>query len=576
MLRQILVLVDLEGAVDARELETLLPDRRDDRRILSLRRDGDAPAVVRRGPRAQPIDWPRIGRAIETIAAKARDASQGCEVDLYIAGQGPLCVFVHLGHALSTFRSGTLSFITWQWPGAPWEPFPLTGPATPGRLLETRRVPGAQSPASGQVALYIDVIARSKSDSVFAAAVEQTRDKLAAVVELIPIDGLTIDPRNAASLAIQIQQVVANLGSLFPHASLGLFPGGSAILAFLLGRAIHLDSFPSATLYDYRQGGYDLVYTLPFQALPLSSLASDQKAIAARHQLQTLLRASIEALQSSLRESDLGPPFRAAERKRLLQQLTALRPTDAAQPELSLSLADGTFAIGSGLLEALRLGNGTPQLQRSFAQLLLLRELFHDHQGIRSSSYADIGRAGAVFDAIDDAAHAFALRAAIRSVLRERRTALTPDEIRCDITPWFDAVLHGLESFDRWHHGPQIRDLAERRLHRYLTWHLQRARADTIDTPDDVHQLLETSLTLELAPLHTQLDRRGDRQVISAASATELLITVDGRLIRHAARAGFDPGELVSAARTYDAGAIRAAMRSVVDQHHDVLARWRG
>jgi hypothetical protein len=49
---QVLVIADAQGLVAAGELEALLPDRRDVRRIFSLCDDGRAPCVVRGAPSA--------------------------------------------------------------------------------------------------------------------------------------------------------------------------------------------------------------------------------------------------------------------------------------------------------------------------------------------------------------------------------------------------------------------------------------------------------------------------------------------------------------------------------------------
>ena len=133
-LLQILIVVDIQGAVDAGELEALLPDRRDERRVFLLRRDSDAPAVVRRGTEAQPLDWLRLGRAVEVVARKVREASEGCTLDLYVGGQGPLPIFTHLGQAISKF-TGAQTVIARRRPGAPLELFPLTGAGDAPHLL---------------------------------------------------------------------------------------------------------------------------------------------------------------------------------------------------------------------------------------------------------------------------------------------------------------------------------------------------------------------------------------------------------------------------------------------------------
>ena len=59
-------------------------------------------------------------------------------------------------------------------------------------------------------------------------------------------------------------------------------------------------------------------------------------------------------------------------------------------------------------------------------------------------------------------------------------------------------------------------ELADRRLRRYLTWHLQRVRGETLTSAADFPVLLAPAVIVELAPISARLDRRFDRQVIGA------------------------------------------------------------
>jgi hypothetical protein len=571
-LLQILIVVDVQGAVDAGELEALLPDQRDERRIFSLCRDGDAPAVVRQGPEAQPIDWLRLGRAVEAVARKVREASVGRVLELYVGGQGPLPVFTHLGHAISKFN-GAQTIIARRRAGAPLELFPLTGAGDAPHLLVAGKLPAGPSRASGQVAVYVDVQQRA-DDAKFRSAIERASDKLADVVELVPREPLDVAPENVAGLAAELDPKLSRLPSLFPHCSLGVFVGGPTPLAFAVGRALNPTVVPSAMLYDHGAGRYEPVYGLPFADRSEPALPTDEASTAARAAVKDVLRAAVEVLPSEIDEADLAGLLPEDEQRQFLQRLEELRYVDAAQPELSLSIAHGTFSFGEDLLEALR--NGEAALQGRFAKLLLLHELFHEHQGIRSTNYRDVGRAGVVLEAIDFAADVFALRVAIRGALRRlEASAPSTDLVRLEVTRWLDAVLYGIQVFDRWQHGPRIAELADRRLRRYLTWYLQRVRGETVTSAADVPMLLDPAVTVELAPLSARIDRRYDRQVIDAIPQTELFASVGGRLIRHAKNPSFDPGALVEAVRVHDADAVKAAMRYVIGENLPTLAPWR-
>lgn len=571
-LLQVLVVVDVQGAVGAGELEALLPDRRDERRIFSLRKDGGAPLVVRQGPEAQPIDWIGLGRAVELVAGKVRAASEGRALHLYVGGQGPLPVLVHLGCAISKFN-GVQTIIARREAGAPLELFPLTGGGDAPHLLVAGRRRDEPHPASGQVAIYVDVMPRGSEDK-FRRAIERAGDKLADVIELVPGAPLTVTPENAAGLAAELDRQLSRLPGLYPHASLGLFVGGPTPLAFAVGRAVNPTVAAAATLYDHDHGGYEPVYTLPFELRSQPVLPTDEASVAARAGVRTIMRGAIVALQAEIVEQDLPELLPTQEQRLLLQRLAELRHVDGGQPEFSLSLAHGTLSFGEGLLEALR--DGEPELQGRFAQLLLLHELFHDPQGIRSTNYYEVGRAGVVLEAVDFTADVFALRAGLSGALRRlAMPAPRVEELQREVTRWLDAVLYGIEAFDRWQHGGRIGELADRRLRRYLTWHLQRARGETIRSAADVATLLGPAVTVELAPLRARLDHRFDRLVIEALPATELFAAVSGRLIRHAKQPGFDPGALVEAVRTYDAAGIQRAMCYVIDQNRPALVPWR-
>lgn len=572
-LLQVLVVVDVQGSVDPGELEALLPDRRDDRRSFSLRRDGGAPAVVRQGPDAHPIDWPRLGRAVELVAAKVREASEGRTLVLYAGGQGPLVVFAHLGYAVSKFN-GEQWMIARREPGAPLELFRLSGGAAAPRLLVPRRLPAEPSPASGQVAIYVDVMQRG-SDVKFRDAIAGAGGHLAGVVELTPDEPLTVAPENAAQLAAELGFELSRLAGLYPHAAPGLFIGGPIALAFAVGRAVNPTVVPAVTLYDHDRGAYQAAYSLPFQDRSEPALPTDAASIAARAAVEAALAAAILAMQSEIAEEDLAgalPDVR--ERRPFLHRLRALRYVGSTQSELSLSLTHGTFSFGAGLLEALR--GGESEQQGRFARLLLLHELIHEHQGIRSTNYHDVGRAGVVLESIDFSADVLALRIATSSALRRLLgPAPAAGAVAAEVTRWLDAVLYGIQAFDRWQHGARIAELAERRLRRYLTWHLQRVRGETIESATHVESLLDTTVTVELAPVRARLDHRFDRLVLDATPSTELFAAVGGRLIRHGARPGFDPGALVEAVRRYDAAAIQAAMRFIVAEHRPLLVPWR-
>jgi len=61
--------------------------------------------------------------------------------------------------------------------------------------------------------------------------------------------------------------------------------------------------------------------------------------------------------------------------------------------------------------------------------------------------------------------------------------------------------LSGIEAFDRFEQGKRIEWLPERRLRRYLVWHLHRARAEAIVSEDQLWPLSGQRLVVELSML---------------------------------------------------------------------------
>src|SRR5690606_18851193 len=145
-----------------------------------------------------------------------------------------------------------------------------------------------------------------------------------------------------------------------------------------------------------------------------SDTAEDR--LARREALDAMIE-GIEELRTTLKREDLPPGDAAVPPQRYMQFLRDLR--FRREPEgdaFGLSVAHREMSVGRGLLEAVR-GLERGALRR-FAQLLVLHELHHDGHDLRTSSYAEIGRAGVVLEEIDFWADAFSLSTLIAWDLR--------------------------------------------------------------------------------------------------------------------------------------------------------------
>lgn len=572
---QLLVVLDLDAGQPVDELEKLLPDARADQQTL-LASECGAPRLRRRGPDAEPVPWPVVAGAVERVAAEVRSRGDGRTLSLYVAGQGPLAAFVHLGYAISKF-TGEQSFIGRR-PGGPWEIYPLNGdpePA-PGDAFFEQRSGWRDTPsvASGRVALVVDTGGRVPLTEAVRDLTTAMGDNLAELVQLSTAAAVTVTPSDMPRIAGEFVRELARLPSLFPntHGQV-LCVAGPTVVAYAIGRALNPSISSGVWLTELvGENRYEFAYALPFPSRQRRAPSATEADKLARLELQNVLGKYIGDLKEELQAEDLGPPLTQEQHATFVQRLKELEFHDAEGDEFILSVAQRKLSLGVGLLEALR--NGTPERHRDFIRLFVLHELLHDLQGVRTTNYLEIGRAGVVLEDVDFVADLFALRALARLEYR-RGGATAAANARGILLRLLDAALYGVEAFDLLAHGERIAALPERRLRRYLVWHLERARATTVDTPVHAETLLAGLLSAELAPLAGYLDDRYDKIVRHSVRETEFFASLDGRVVRHGSRPGFEPGRLVEAVRGYNRTALENAMHFVVNENRAVLVPWR-
>jgi hypothetical protein len=483
---------------------------------------------------------------------------------------------VHLGYAISKF-TGEQSFIGRR-PGGVWEIYPLNGdpgPATAGAFFGQR---GGwrdnPSVASGRVALVVDTGGRAPLTEAVRDLTTLMGDSLAELVQLGTAAPATVTPADMPRIAGELVGELARLPSLFPHAhGQVLCVAGPTLVAYAIGRALNPSISSDVWVTELvGENRYEFAYALPFRSRERRAPPATEADQLARRELQDSLRKYIGELQQDLAPEDLGAPLSIEQRATYVQRLKELELHDAEGDEFVLSVAQRKLSLGVGLLEALR--NGTPERHRDFIRLFVLHELLHDVQGVRTTNYFEIGRAGVVLEDVDFVADLFALRALARAEYRQGGEAAVANA-RSVLLHLLDAALYGVEAFDLLAHGERIADLPERRLRRYLIWHLERARANTVDTPAHAETLLAGLLSAELAPLAGYLDDRHDKIVRHALRETEFFASLDGRVVRHASRPGFQPGRLVEAVRGYNRTALENAMHFIVNENRAVLVPWR-
>ncbi|MCW8137412.1 MAG: SAVED domain-containing protein [Planctomycetota bacterium] len=574
---QVVMVLDVDDAVAEEEIIKLLPPSRYSIELLRLSECG-APKTSRLGAERAPVDWDGLAQAVVQLVEKGRGvvARAGRPVDFYVVGKAPLPIFVHLGLTLSAW-AGSQSLINRRKDGV-WDVLPLTT-----TVASTRERPffdrlvgleGDPRQASGRVAVFISLGQTTTPEAIRGFVTEQG-DDVAGVVEITPSSSAVLDAASTSAVADELTRHVADVRRLYPYSKgIALFVAGPASLAFMAGRAVNPNVIPDTLVADFTAGRYQLALALPWAGAtprPIGTDAADEleRATVLKH-----LLSGFNELRRTVTADHLPPFMTPAQKDKFLGVVRTLEVNDEPEGEaFELRLLRNRASVGRGLLEALR-----PELKSGrlpqIGQLIFLHEIYHEPQNVRSSNYRDIGRAGVALEEIDFWADAVALgTAASWDVLRggEKARAQTAAITSSHIL----AAIKGMEAFDRSEQGPKLTRLYERRMRRYLIWHLQRVRAETLSAPEDIWTLFSDRLVFEVAPLVGHLDNRFDKVVRSAAPNTEAFVVLGRALIRQPRHASFDPGALVEAVRTFDDAALHAAMDFLVNDHATILAGWK-
>ncbi|MCC6555854.1 MAG: SAVED domain-containing protein [Polyangiaceae bacterium] len=576
-LHPIVVILDV-AQVLSDELLPLLPEGHREPTLLRLSEE-----ILRRpaapGEMKGPYDWEALGRGVESLAGEALRLHQEVGGALHVAGRAPLPLFVQLGYSLNKFVGEV--WVLNPYRGGPWVQYPAWAAPQAGTARFFDTVTGLQtrSQASGIVSVYVSTLGSPAPEDAFFEAIERTRHPHGGVVEIRTGAAGDVTAENVSRIADELHQELPRVKDTYPRSEgMALFVAGPVPLAFLVGRSLNFHAQRDLWVMSYDRGGpgvdpgYEVAVTLPFRAKASTISDTAEDRLARREALDAMIE-GIEELRTTLKREDLPPGDAAVPPQRYMQFLRDLR--FRREPEgdaFGLSVAHREMSVGRGLLEAVR-GLERGALRR-FAQLLVLHELHHDGHDLRTSSYAEIGRAGVVLEEIDFWADAFSLSTLIAWDLRQGgpRAQARLSEIAAG---WIDTAISGIEAFDRFDHGARIDRLFERRLRRYLIWHLQHERAATVRARDDVRDLFRDRLFVELAPLDGSLDPRGDKLVTSALPGrTEICAVLRGHLVRQRPRPGFEPSLLVDAARGFERDAIRKVMRVLVEEHRSVLVPW--
>jgi hypothetical protein len=490
-----------------------------------------------------------------------------------------LPVFAHLGMELSAWADVTLLN---QRRGGLWDVLSLADTGTKGVERFFEPSPELQSPrpsiSNGRVAVFLSTNHPPNMDAIN-KLFDERGETPAGIIEVRTKPGSEtfLDATNAARAMEELIQVFNRIRDVYPRTSkLALFVAGPATLAFMAARAVNRNIFDDVWVPNYEGGVYHRAAELPWKERRRPDVSTTPEAERDRARILGKLGSCVRELQDKLRRDDLPPAplMTDEEAKRVLTRIKETAVADEPQGEVfDLRVSEMKMSFGTGLLDAFR---SMPEKDwKRAGQLLVLHEVLHVDQNLQSPLHAGTGRAGVALDEVDYWADALAVGTlASFQINRGGRTA--EEQIREIVVDHVDAVLSGIEVFDRFEHGKRIDELGERRLRRYLVWHLQRARAATLRSVDDPWQLFGRRLLVEMAPLKGHLDERSDKLVDAALPETEIFAVLQGRMMRIPAQPqnGIAPAAIVDAVRTYHRSVLETAMGFVRESHRQILTPW--
>ena len=541
--------------------------------------------VPRNGGR---INFSQVQSAAEAIAARVKPQSFD---KVYVAGRAPLPAFAALGYALTA--STKVVFVHFDYSGEHHELMPLYGATTPLATNLSDDVPGSPSLSDGNVAIVWSSMQEGHNSRVVDTNVadfvkETVGGALAAVVHM---DLPAFSAENSAALA---EHVFLSIRNKLHHAFLRrtgwtMILEGPAPLAFALRRALDPNITPRpANVPFFVQGqGYQ-----PGVVLGGSAVNGEPDWGETQHERQLLLRDIADHVRRFKENIDrnqeiveqLLPAFvRDCD---LLSKIKSMEVSleEKASAEFTLDAHERTVTFNRGLLRAL-VENVEADDRKDIALLIFVHEMYHTSQGLLTSNYHGIGRAGFALEEVDFWADVVAI-----GLLTTLDVALGGQKAVHDLpgvaARWVGLALKGMEAFDRiGSHEGHMNPFPERRLRRYLMWYLQEARMRTLSTSSRnadaacmaMWTMLRVRIFIEIAPLRTFLSAQFDKIIAEhnvCLSATAVFVVVNRRLVRIPQSPSLSIENLVNDIRTFNSDSVRNRIKVVRDEveRHETLA----
>lgn len=580
---QFVLLLDVDQQVNAEAVMQHVPHERDERHVLRL---SDFSSSLQPGRARKDLDWAALTSCLSAMVDRIRSLwPNDRRVDVYVAGHAPLSLFFALGTQLDTRSARVMAIQQRRLEQGVWDVLELV-PAAGPPVLEIGGV-GQVSEGTGDVAIVMSTLSTELPKDAIRSAVKDHGGDVVGIASLAG-DNVVLDVNNIGSTVRQIGELLIAVTTDYPHRTgATVFLAGPAFLALAAGLVLnpnqYLDDEMSLTLTDFGAGKYTPVMSLPLTVSRREATPPDADSLAAQDKAFGYIAMGIRELQRTLREEDVFMPVGfvghpvGTERVRkntwhLLEQLGVPESPHPTEPFVVNPLTR-SLTIGRPLLHPIV--DLAPEALERIGQLFALHELLHVDQDVQSHNYQGIGRSGVALEEIDFWADAFAIGNAALHHIRRNGPAAAERSAEI-VTHYIDAHLAAMRAFDVMEQGTtSLLVMPERRLRRYLIWHLQRARAVAVKEPAHIEALMDARVVVELAPLRGRLDHRHDKIAESALQSTTLTLVVGGlgRRLPELPN-NFAPSALVDAVRHFDEARIEQLMGYVVNTARDILVPW--
>jgi hypothetical protein len=236
--------------------------------------------------------------------------------------------------------------------------------------------------------------------------------------------------------------------------------------------------------------------------------------------LHKKIREKFELLRVSVQERDIKiwERFSPAECTQFVNVLQGYRLSEfdaGFKGAFKVQTGEKTLEIGLLLLKPLVIQGFLKDdgLVERFTFIFVLHEMMHHiFQGLYSRNFMGIGRADVVLEDLDYVADAFSILVGV--ALSKRIHPETRYRVYEVARHFIETAIVGMEAFDRSEQGSTIRILSERRLRRYLIWNIQFGLCRLGDDEKKLCQLLMPRLSVQIAPISSQLNERSVEKVV--------------------------------------------------------------